>query len=520
MLSRPTDPFAFRSSHRYAPLFIGLLLAGGLLGCDATGPSGGAEPEASPVSLSVGANGGTETAASQTHTKGALVQSFTDSEGNRLQLDRVELILQSIEFERGDAADDCDDGQEEGCEELEAGPILVSLPLESDAPSVVVDTTLPEGLWEEASFEVDVPSSSSVLDGTTFPSDASIRAQGTFTPAGGVEQDFTFLSDLSEERELEFEPPLEVTRDEPTNVTFSVNLNAWFRRSDGTLVDPAAANGGGPIADLVEENIESSIEGFRDNDFDGEDDHGEEQEDDEEDEEAETEIEFDLENTGPDPDASGEVEYEHEADKEEFSVEIEDLDVGTYQVVVDDTVRGEIDVVTTEEGTEGEIEFRDPPEEGHPALGFDPRGSHVAIVQDGTTFLEADVPTQQSGDDNGDDDDGDDDETEIEVDLQNTGPDSDASGEAEFEQEDDRREFKVEIEDLSSATYDMVVADTVRGQVEVGEGDDEEGEIEFRDPSAPGHPLLDFNPRGAHVVVEKGGTTYLEVGFPSGGDDD
>jgi hypothetical protein len=173
------------------------------------------------------------------------------------------------------------------------------------------------------------------------------------------------------------------------------------------------------------------------------------------------------------------------------------------------------------------VEFRDPPESGHPALEFDPRGTRVAIVQNGSTFLEADVPTQ-SGDDedeDGDDDDGEDEdgdedaETEIEVDLQNTGPDSDASGEAEFEQEDDRREFKVEVEDLSPATYDVVVADTVRGQIEVGEGGDGEGEIEFRDPSEPGHPLLDFDPRGAHVAVEKDGTTYLEVDFPSGDDD-
>ena len=501
-------------------IVLGSLLTVGLVGCDAAGPSGSVESEASPVSLSVSATGGSETGTSQAYPKGVLTQSITDSQGSRLQFDRVQLVLRSIEFERADAEQACDDGQE-GCEELEAGPILVSLPLESESPSVVVDTTLPVGTWEEASFEVDAPSDPSILEGTTFPAEMSIRAQGTFTPAGGTEEDFTYLSDLSEERELEFEPPLEVTRDEPTNVTFAVDLGAWFRRGDGTLVDPSQANEGGRFADLVEENIESSIEGFEDNDFDGEDDH----EEDEDEEEAETEIEVDLENTGPDPDASGEVEYEQESDKREFSVEVEDLAAGTYQVVVDDTARGDIDVVNTEDGTEGEVEFRDPPEEGHPALEFDPRGTHVAIVQNGTTFLEAEVPTEQSGngdgdDDDGDDDDGDDEETEIEVDLENTGPDPDASGEAEYEQEDDRREFKVEVEDLSPGIYDVVVADTARGELDVGNGDDPEAEIEFRDPAEDGHLLLDFDPRGAHVSVDKEGTTYLEVDFPSDDDDD
>ena len=498
----------------FVPLLLGLALVVGLLGCDAAGPPGATAPEASPVSLSFSANGGTETGPSQSNANGSTAQTaYTDSEGNRLQLDQVDLILQSIEFERTDAEGDCEEGEDDDCEELEAGPIRVSLPLESESPSVVVDATLPVGTWKEATFEVAVPEDPSSLDETTFPSDASIRAQGAFTPAGGTEQNFTFLSDLSEERELEFEPPIEVTQDEPTNVTFSVDLNAWFRRSDGTLVDPSQANEGSSIADLVEENIETSIEGFEDNDFDGRDDHEEDRGEDED--ETETEIEVELENTGPDPDASGDVEYEQESDKEEFSVEVEDLEVGTYQVTVEDTVRGEIDVVSTEDGTEGEVEFRDPAETGHPPLDFDPRGAHVAVVQAGTTFLEVDVPTQSE--DDGDGDDGDEEaETEIEVALENTGPDPDASGEAEFEQEDDRREFKVEVEDISPGTYTVVVADTSRGELDVGE--ETEAEIEFRNPAESGHPLLDFDPRGAHVAVQEGGTTYLEVDFPLTGD--
>jgi hypothetical protein len=497
-------------------IIVGVLIVVGLLGCDAAGLSGGGEPEASPVSLSVSATDGTGAGALQTQAKGLRAQRVTDSAGNRLQFDRVELVLQSIVFERTDVEDGCDDGQQ-GCEELEAGPLRVVLPLESTSPSVVVDTTLPAGTWEEAAFTVGVPSDPSVFDDPPFPSGVSIRAQGTFTPAGGTSQEFTFLSDLSEERELEFEPPLEVTPEEPTNVTFAVDLSTWFRRADSTLVNPALASDGGRFADLVEENIESSIEGFEDNDFDGEDDHDEEENED--DEESETEIEVELENTGPDPDASGEAEYEQESGEKEFAVEVEDLDLGTYQVVVDDTVRGDVEVVTTDDGTEGEIEFRNPAEDGHPILEFDPRGSEVAIVQNGTTYLEADMPTEQSGDDDGDDD-GDDNETEIEVDLENTGPDPDASGEAEFELENDRRKFEVEVEDLSPGTYDVVVADTSRAELEISGGGDSEAGIEFRDPVEDGHPLLDFDPRGAHVAVSKDGTTYLEVDFPSEEDDD
>ena len=491
------------------------------------------ESAPTPVSLSFSTESGGAAATAGKSSGGLLTKgvTVTDPDGNTLQLDRVQMILREIEFEKADAAENCRPTEEGAdCEELEAGPILVSLPLDADRPTVVIDTTLPPGQWEEAEFEVhkledDDPSAQSILEGTTFPPDASIRAQGTFTPAGGTQRSFTFTSDLNEEREIEFESPIEVTQDEPTNITFSVDVGTWFRGQDGGLVDPTQAGDDGPFEDLVEENIESSIEGFEDDDRDGDDDREEEEEEeDEEEDESETEIETDLENTGPDPDASGEAEYEADGDRRTFEVEVEDLDAGTYQVVVDDTTRGEIDVTTTDDGTEGEIEFRSPPESGHPALDFTPVGKRVEVVQNGTVFLETDFPSGDSDDDGEDDDgedndeEGDDEDKEAEADLENTGPDPDASGEAEYEEDADRRAFEVEVEDLNEGTYDLVVADTTRAEFEVNE--EGEAEIELRDPSESGHPPLTFNPLGKHVAVAQDGTVFLEVDFPTAPEDD
>ncbi|MEF8864229.1 MAG: hypothetical protein V5A20_00540 [Salinibacter sp.] len=293
----------------------------------------------------------------------------------------------------------------------------MGLPLESDRPSVVVDTTLPVGAWEEATFEVEEASDASVLEGTNFPPDASIRAQGSFTPAGGTEQSFTYITELDAEREIEFEPPIEVTNEEPSNVTFSVDVNAWFRTADSTLVNPAQATADRPFQDLVEENIERSIEGFEDDDRDGEEDEnededesdngeeeeeGDDDEDDEDDEneedEEEKEIEVDLKTSGPDPDASGEAEFEQEPDRTEFKVEVEDLSPGTYEVVVADTTRGQIDVGEGDDDTDGELEFRTPSEAGHPLLDFDPRGRRVAVTQGETVYLEADFPSTEDHD--------------------------------------------------------------------------------------------------------------------------
>ncbi|MFB6279712.1 MAG: hypothetical protein ABEK75_09415 [Salinibacter sp.] len=257
-----------------------------LAGCDGSSVMGTSPSEdAAPVSLSFEAETGTSSAKTMKAQR-----TITDSSGNTLRLDQVELLLREIEFDRADGAENCSAGggpdSDDGCAEVESGPLLVSLPLGSDSPTVVVDTTLPVGQWKEAEFEVhkldpEVPSDSAFLQENDFPANVSIRAQGEFTPAGGSAQSFTFTSDLNAEREIEFTPPVEVTADGTTNVTFSVGLNTWFRQQDSTLVDPAKAGDRGTYEDLVEENIENSIEGFEDDDRDGEEE--EENEDGDED---------------------------------------------------------------------------------------------------------------------------------------------------------------------------------------------------------------------------------------------
>jgi hypothetical protein len=275
-------------SHRHSHVGILVAMVGlavGLAGCDGSSVTGAnSSDDAAPVAVSFDAESGGSSA------KAVKAQrTITDSSGNTLRFDQVELILREIEFDRADGAEDCSSGggsgSDDGCEEVESGPLLVSLPLGSDSPTVVVDTTLPVGQWKEAEFEVhkldpEVPSDSALLQENDFPANVSIRAQGEFTPAGGSAQSFTFTSDLNAEREIEFTPPVEVTADGTTNVTFSVGLNTWFRQQDSTLVDPAKAGDRGTYEDLVEENIENSIEGFEDDDRDGNDDGSDDGDDD------------------------------------------------------------------------------------------------------------------------------------------------------------------------------------------------------------------------------------------------
>ncbi len=247
---------------------MGLVVA--LAACDS---SSGVAPDGSArLTLSVAS------------TSSAKSQTFTDASGNTLTIDQAELILREIEFEREDDGE-CEGNDDDGCEKIEQGPVLVRVPLDGSAPQTVLEAALPEGLWDEVEFEVhklerDDASDRVFLDDTGFPEGVSIRVQGVWTPAGGSATPYTYISDLNEEQEIELEPPMQVTADRPANVTFRVDIDRWFRQSGGTLVNPERGNDDRDLESLIEDNIEASIEAFEDDDRDGDDDDDDDPDDD------------------------------------------------------------------------------------------------------------------------------------------------------------------------------------------------------------------------------------------------
>ena len=268
-------------------LFAGAALAlVSLTACDSAGPP--ADSRSAPVTLSITAAEGNAGAAAKSRT-------FTDEVGNALTVDRTEIVLREIEFERDETTQSCpsaesgaddDSSSDDGCEKIERGPFLVDVPLTSDDPTSILQAELPEGRWEEVEFEVhklddDDPEDRQLLEDTGFPRDVSVRVTGTWTPASGPEMPFTYMSDLNEDQEIELNPPLDVTADSPANVTFRLALSTWFRDGRGLLVDPDRGNDDGDLEDLIEDNIERSIEAFEDDDRDGfADDNGRDDDDD------------------------------------------------------------------------------------------------------------------------------------------------------------------------------------------------------------------------------------------------
>jgi len=222
-----------------------------------------------------------------------------------------------------------------------------------------------------------------------------------------------------------------------------------------------------------------------------------------------------LGNTGVYPDGSAKYHFKERENSTSFEVEIEDTPVGFYDLRVAGIIRGQIEVLNDEKGTEGEIEFESPAEEGEPLLDFDPRGELIEILEGAVVLFSSDFvsepgpntdPESVGAPPYGD--------TETEMDMINTGVYAEASGEIELEQKPDRIEFKVEIEDVPEGDYDLYIDGMLKGVI-TAEADEDgiEGKIEFEFPADEGDLLLNFDPRGKHIEVRTGAQVILEADF-------
>lgn len=210
-----------------------------------------------------------------------------------------------------------------------------------------------------------------------------------------------------------------------------------------------------------------------------------------------------LDPTGLQPLAKGHAKYRVKKGAGRFTVEIENVTNGTYDLLVDGVAQGQITAVAGR----GEIEFGD---SGQPALTFDPVGKVVQVALNGdivlaSTFL-ASAPGVSVCT-----------PAETTTVLVPTAVAPSASGDARLRVRDNcRRDFRVEIEDVPVGAYDVFVASTNRGTLTVAVQLDlkVQGEIEFSsvlDDSPSNELPLDFDPAGQTIEIKQGTNVFLSA---------
>ena len=164
-----------------------------------------------------------------------------------LTLDAIHLVVDEFKLERVEDACEDQNGDDDACENFEAPPFFVAVPLDGDDVGVV-SQAVPADTYVELKFETKAPEDDGPLlaeiQGQTpfndWPEHASALVIGTFTPDEGGPVSFCVFFDAEVKVELTLDPPFEVMEGDDQAVTVFVDPAIWFANPDGSVVDLSA----------------------------------------------------------------------------------------------------------------------------------------------------------------------------------------------------------------------------------------------------------------------------------------
>jgi hypothetical protein len=210
-----------------------------------------------------------------------------------------------------------------------------------------------------------------------------------------------------------------------------------------------------------------------------------------------------IPSTGADADASAKAKYRvRETGRRDFSVEVEDLPLGIYDLLVDEIVRGQIQVISVNGKNEGEIEFSNGEDDGSKLLlDFNPELKMIKIRQAEVTFFSglfdlSSILAPPSASEP---------ESELRENLTFIASQPGAKAEARHRVDSQgRHRFSVELEDFAQpGSYFLFVGGVRRASINVvGSDSANVGEVEFRSVAEAGKLLLNFDPRGQVLEIK------------------
>lgn len=177
-----------------------------------------------------------------------------------ITLTELRVVVAEFELDGDDDANPCTD---DDCEDYDAGPSFVDLPLTGGSVTVA-SGDLPDGTYDELEFEVEDldddeenPRERAAIDSLRqviaaavpdWPRQASILAVGTFRPrvngALGAPQPFRVFFRAEIEIEMDLVPPLVVSASSASRrVSLTLDPAAWFSTAGGNVMDLGALNG-------------------------------------------------------------------------------------------------------------------------------------------------------------------------------------------------------------------------------------------------------------------------------------
>jgi hypothetical protein len=269
--------------------------------------------------------------------------------------------------------------------------------------------------------------------------------------------------------------------------------------------------------DATEDNDDGDSR--RDRDDDDDDNDGDFDEDDldhhQENDELEVQVSLMAEATAP-KGSRARVKIQRMATgKIELEVDGRDLQVGEYEVIVNDVVLGNLLITGDDKGSEGEQEFEtNPNKAGELPLPFDPAGLPISLRRGGVVIYKGTVPMTPPVNPGN---------TATQIGVGDTvlarTTDTPVGARAEASVEfgpAGATEVEVEVHQLPAGNYQVLIGEAVRGTLNVDAVVPQGISIKFKtQPNTPDDVLLDFPVGGSPIAIVRDGVTFFFGTLPA-----
>ncbi|HEX2077149.1 MAG TPA: hypothetical protein VHG08_05555, partial [Longimicrobium sp.] len=211
------------------------------------------------VQLRFGVTGSQALASAASFQTGGADQLVITGGNGTLRIDDLRMVVAEFEVDGDDDVNTCSQqpGAVDDCEDFDAGPMFIDLPLTGGAVPVG-SGDLPAGVYEEVEFEVEdldddeenaaerarIEQLWQQIRGEfpDWPRDASLLVVGSFTPTGGGPISFRAFVEAEIEIETELSPRLVVGPGESRSVDVLLDPGVIFR-SGSNVLNLAQASG-------------------------------------------------------------------------------------------------------------------------------------------------------------------------------------------------------------------------------------------------------------------------------------
>lgn len=219
-----------------------------LAACDNPAQGGGD----GSVQLRFGVAGSQALASGASFQTGGADQLVITGGNGTLRIDDLRMVVAEFEVDGDDDVNPCgrQPGAVDDCEDFQAGPMFIDLPLTGGAVPVG-SGNLPAGVYDEVEFEVEDLDDDEenaaerarieqlrqqiLAQFPDWPRDASLLVVGSFTPTGGGPVSFRAFVEAEIEIETELSPPLVVGGGEARSVDVLLDPAAIFRSGANVL---------------------------------------------------------------------------------------------------------------------------------------------------------------------------------------------------------------------------------------------------------------------------------------------